>query len=168
MNKKKKIIILSVTTVLLATAISVFVFYNTRSQNKGPSLIVSDATVEIGGEVYVNVAINKNPGISGFVVDLEYDKQLLKPIEVVQGDLISQGLFNSNFEPQVNDGILKTTWFDVADIKSDGELFAVKFRVLSSEKTKTPISIKYQEGNIANQSLENVTLNLVDAKVIIK
>jgi hypothetical protein len=116
----------------------------------------------------VNVAINKNPGISGFVVDLEYDKQLLKPIEVVQGDLISQGLFNSNFEPQVNDGILKTTWFDVADIKSDGELFAVKFRVLSSEKTKTPISIKYQEGNIANQSLENVTLNLVDAKVIIK
>lgn len=170
MTKKKKIFIAAIGIITIITIIGIIFFLlKNRSKNEtGPILSISEESGTAGGEVSVTVSVKNNPGLAGFVLDLEYDSQKLKPVEVIQEDILSEGLFHSNLDAQTDKNIFKVTWFNVSDLSEDGSLYTVKFKILSKEKGTIPITLSYEEGNIANQKLETVDFKTKNAKVTVK
>lgn len=165
-NKKKAAI--AAVFIIAAIIFLLYKFYLNNDDSTSPTIIVSDESAKIGGEAYVTVSVKNNPGIAGFVLELEYDRDKLKPVEITKGDIISEGLFDSNLSMQESEGLLKATWFNVSDMTKDGELYTIKFKVISETKGKVPVTISYTEGNIANQALELVEFETKDANVTIK
>jgi hypothetical protein len=133
----------------------------------GPRIYASSAVATPGGEVFISVSLADGPRLAGLVLTLEYDADILSPLEVTQGGLTSEGLFAANIsEP----GAVRITWLDVDEIEGDGEMFVLRFRALPQARTGavSPITLSHGTGNVTNLSFEDVHLALVSSAVTIR
>ena len=166
MSKKKKKI-LTITSAIVTIGIAIFLLMNrTNLVDDGlPAIFVSETTASAGGEVSVNISVRNNPGLAGFILEVDYDEQMLTPIELVRGEVIQQGLFDSNLTAKERTDSIKVVWFDVSDIDEDGELYSIKFKVAGDGTGRTPITIASEGGNISNQELEFVDFKLIGTDI---
>lgn len=168
MAKKKRVKILIIPLVLIILLFLIF-FIGKKSVNEtDPIFYASGEKGKIGGEIEVEVYVKNNPGLAGFVLNMVYDKEKLRPLEIQQGDIVAEGLFQSNLNAQADESNLTVTWFNVSDMTEDGKLYTVRFKVLSQEKTRTPITIQYTDGNVANQRLEALEFKTKGTDITIK
>lgn len=92
---------------------------------------VAGGYAKAGETVTLPVTIEENPGMAGFLIKVNYDKNALTPTEITQGDLTESGTFSYNIEGDGEGGLYAAvTWFDANNIVSqNGTLFNLTFQV---------------------------------------
>ena len=123
-----------------------------------PTVSVSSATANPGDTFKLSVSLKNNPGINTFSFGIDYDETKLELIDVdINKNLGGQFAF-----------IEKAVWLNGEDIKTDGEVLTLEFRVLEkAEKGDTKVKVTYDEGDIANYAEEDVNFKVTSGNVVI-
>ena len=124
-----------------------------------PIISVGNVTASVGGTVTVPVRIENNTGINAFGFTLEYDNQVVTPIEVTTGNITDgKGSIQSNLQDTSIDWSqqheVTASWLSddlVNDISEDGVLFNVKFKIKDNVETGYyVVKLNYTDGDITN------------------
>ena len=124
------------------------------------------ATVpNIDGEFDVTVSISTisgNPGVSGFVIWLNFDKTVIEPLSISQGAIVSPefGIQSNLLEPGVDKSKLdavSAVWVNkggnIHDIAKDGKLFTVRFKTKPAVLYTTNIDIDAVKSEVSYRSV---------------
>lgn len=95
---------------------------------------------EPGDYVTVDVDLYKNPGLSGYVVTMEYDAESLELIDIVQKDALSGGKFNTNTSVE---GEATVMWSDSESRNDNGTIFSITFKLGNDVPEELPLIITY-------------------------
>ena len=128
-----------------------------------PRIIVSSAVGIAGNKIRVAVSLENNPGIISMALKIEYDKNVLKLIEVsdcgILGDEIHKPTLQS---PYYLNWVNDTT---TENYTVNGNIVILTFEVLENAPLgKTPITVSYDCDNyeVYNVSAENVVFSIVN------
>lgn len=124
-----------------------------------------------GESVTIPVTISENPGITGFELALEYDKNALIPTEINGGELLTSGLFMSTLDSGVSAEELETikaVWSNDTAITENGELFNITFEVKSDAKEGShSIGLNYEKGWITDENFYDVMPSVIDNSITV-
>lgn len=93
-----------------------------------------------GEYVTVDVDLSRNPGLSGYVVTMEYDTESLELIDIVQKDALSGGKFNTNTSVE---GEATVMWSDIETHSDNGTIFSVTFKLGNTVPEELPLILTY-------------------------
>lgn len=118
-----------------------------------------------GEEVSVPVTITNNPGLATFRFQVEYDANALTPVAVQRGPLLADGALYSNEEGN-DTGLLSFLWYHTQDVRGDGELAVIRFRVASTaDDANYPLKVHHSPEDISNAALETIPHTVQDGSV---
>ncbi len=108
----------------------------------GDAQIYSDEDIsgKFGETVTVPVCISSNPGIMSYKLIFQYDKSLLKPISVINANLLSGYIENSISD---NAGEFYIIWCGTSNQAKNGKIFDIEFEVLTKNKIETDINVSF-------------------------
>ncbi|MGM9637462.1 MAG: cohesin domain-containing protein [Eubacteriales bacterium] len=157
----KKIIPILLSCLLLLTGLPLTV----TGTETDPYFAVGSASGKAGDQVTVTVTIGNNPGIVGFLLEVDYDTDALELVSasegVFAGITFSQTLDTDPF------GILWCNSLD-ADSTANGTVATLTFRVKEFAPIgNTVISVSVDEENVFNSKLENVAFQTVSGSVTV-
>lgn len=136
------------------------------------TVTVGTAAGSAGDEVTVPVSISGNPGVSSFTFRLNFDKTKLTPVSVTKNSSLP-GSLTSNIQQSGIDknnlDYVTAMWANEANYSNNGTLFEVRFKIAESVSNgeDIPVSITYAKGNVVNQDLNDVDLNLINGSIAI-
>ncbi len=136
------------------------------TEQKSIAFEVENASA-IGEYVDVPVKITNNGGVAGFKIKVNYDKTRLTPVSVTKGNALTSGTMTTNVDQGGNLENLKAVsvfWSNPSDVKTTGVAFVVRFKVLDKEND-IPINLEYEEGDICDQSYNDLAVTIVNGKV---
>jgi hypothetical protein len=135
-------------------------------------LTVGSVTGKVGSEVDIPVTIANNPGIAGLNVRLRFDNTKLEPVSIAQGAVLHVGSITSNLQ---SGGDLSTFtfvsafWANAGNISGNGILFTVRFKIKDgAQGGQTPLTLTYNPGDITNQLLEDVDVQIANGQITIQ
>jgi len=135
-----------------------------------PSFVVGSVTVKAGQRlVEVPVEVVNNPGILGMTLKIEYDDKVLTLVGADIGDALD--MLTSQAPKKYKNGC-NFVWYGEAiqerDIK-DGDILILEFEVASDAKNgEYPVTVTYSDGDIINNDLESLTLDIIAGKVTVE
>ena len=134
---------------------------------KTARITTENAEAERGAEVIIPVSILENPGIMGFVINIEYDPKCLEPVRVEKGALL-EGKFDHNLEYDT-DGFFEVLWSGTSEMGLDGRLFDICFRVKErAANGNTTVKISYNPEDTFDEEYHDVELVCEDASIFIQ
>ncbi|MBE6704248.1 MAG: hypothetical protein E7583_03205, partial [Ruminococcaceae bacterium] len=134
------------------------------------SFVVGSVTVKAGQRlVEVPVEVVNNPGILGMTLKIEYDDKVLTLVGADIGDALD--MLTSQAPKKYKNGC-NFVWYGEAiqerDIK-DGDILILEFEVASDAKNgEYPVTVTYSDGDIINNDLESLTLDIIAGKVTVE
>lgn len=132
-------------------------------------LTVSSPTGKIGDVVSVDVTVQGNPGISAFILNVNFDKTKIKPLSITKGDILINGTFSSNIDAGNLDQMDSVTavWAGTTDVTADsGTVFTIQFEVKQLlDNAQTPVTLSYNSADLLNASFDNVGFNVTDGSI---
>ena len=135
------------------------------------NITVSEVTGSACATIDVPVSISENPGIAGFSFNMKYDKSVLTPVSISKGSALTDGTLNSNINQGGDLSKLENVtvyWSNPSNITNNGDIFIVRFKVNDDAESGTyPITVSYQEGDITNQTFDNVNPRIIYGSVTI-
>lgn len=127
-----------------------------------------------GAEFAYQVSISDNPGLSSYMIVLQYDEDVLSPIflenaeegvKCERGSVCQSGTLTGNARM----GEIWLLWFDTREAASDGVLFTVWFRVNEGAMPgDCPIRLAYRPGNTTALDGSLVPLRCKNGNVTIR
>lgn len=123
--------------------------------------IYPEAAISDGNCIKIPVAIKNNPGLMGYVVNLEFDKDYIMIESIEAGNISDSGLLDNNIGVK-DDGVVSILWSNTAEIKQDGVLFYINVSVLDEINEQTHIVITYSPNDTFNEKYEEVKLECKD------
>lgn len=134
------------------------------------TLSVSSASGNPGDIIDIAVNIENNPGISAFTLKLDFDKARLTPVSVTRGDVVASGDVTSNMD-NTSDyeslNFISVLWVNTADVKTDGVLFSVKFKIKDNAYGQAALTLPYEIGDTTNQNFDDIPFDIVNGTVSI-
>ena len=124
----------------------------------GPLISVESVSGDVGETIEVPVSISQNPGVSGFVLWLEFDPSYLEPVEVTRSEQLASGLFMDNLSDQRQPlSSVNVTWADTGNFTGDGLLYTIQFLVTGNlPGGGVDLDWNRQRSNLSNENLELV------------
>ncbi len=169
MNKKTIIIIVSciLAVAVLAGGIFCLVKFVFKDGEKAKTydtttIAIEDASGKVGNTIKVPVKMYKNPGIMAYMLNFEYDDTVLEYKGYKKGDFLTDYSFNAA------NGILSFVNVEDEDVKQDGTMFYLEFKILDTKETKTEIKLNLTGEDAANINEQFVTLAADNGTVTIK
>ena len=163
--RKIKNVIISILLVLLLTNI-VSSEAILASDDTTPAIFVESQTGKAGEEIIVNISIKNNPGIAGATLQVEYDSKLTLQ-QANNGDALSMLTFT---KAETFSSPAKFLWDSERGMsQQDGTLLSLTFLTSTEAASgeKLPIHISYATGDIFNENLEDINLQLIDGSITI-
>ena len=131
------------------------------------AIYVQNQSVKAGSQVNVEIVLQNNPGIAGAILQVEYDTKLTLQ-NVINGDALggltftkpaefgspSRFLWDSESGMSQKNGVLLTLQFVISAQAISGE--------------KLPIHISYTDGDIFNEQLQDVNLQISDGTITVE
>ncbi|MBR5202460.1 MAG: hypothetical protein IKW45_04280 [Clostridia bacterium] len=158
---KKMIAILLSTFIILSSLLSITVFAKDNVQLK-----LTDATVYAGDEFTLKLFISDNSELSGAVVDLSYDSNLLEFLSADVGTILDQNasINIKNFE---NGSFVRFTYMSPSNsVTSAGILLNLKFKALEAAEGRTSVKISIpNSGDFVNSKLEEIPFEVVNSNI---
>lgn len=154
---KKKILCLALGFLLVFG----FIFVGCKGEDN-VTISVGSATAKVGDTVKLPVTIKGNPGIMGLIIDFKFDSAQLKFIGFEKGKIFS------DYETSDVDGTVRLTCLEDEDVKGDGELITLEFKVIGKEATTTEVDVALEENSICNYNEELIRANGESGTVKIK
>lgn len=109
-------------------------------------------------EVTVPIKIKNNTGISGFEILFKYDESILAPTSAAPTAALSGGTFNDSIAT-AQDNSFSVIWAGSDNVTADGQIFLIKFQILSESATQTPLQVSFIQENTINEDIEEVALS---------
>lgn len=135
-----------------------------------PTFIVSKIDAAPGdASVEVSVSVKNNPGILGMTLSVGYDDSAMTLVGASNGEALSK--LNMSKPKRFKNGC-NFVWYGEAiqerDIK-DGDILILEFEVASDAKNgEYPVTVTYSDGDIINNDLESLTLDIIAGKVTVE
>ena len=150
MTKKLRILI-----IILALLLAVSAFEITAIADSGDgSITVSTTDINTTtGMFTATVSISGNPGVSGMSLRLSFDTSKLTPVSFdASSGIYPQAYSNMTADSADPAALDEITYFFAAseDIKANGELFRVSFKVADGAVGTTDLSISYAAGGVVD------------------
>ena len=130
-------------------------------------LTIGTVAATPGSTVSIPFTISNNPGIAGFNLVINYNKDVLIPKSIVRGSVLTNGSFYSNLQQGVDgdknqyDHVTALWANPTADMTGNGDLFTVTFTVADDAPSGlTPVTATYSSGDITNSAEEIVGFNI--------
>mgnify|MGYP002510615359 CR=1 FL=1 len=117
---------------------------------------VSSATA--GSTIRVPVSIKNNTGILGWKLTFDYDTDVLTPISVDYGEVISGGI-QDNIEGDMVPGSINVYWAGSDNEDYNGVMFYINFEVNPSAVGNTKIDITYSPEDTFDTDFNDVYLD---------
>lgn len=121
--------------------------------------VFSDITsATAGSTIKVPVSIKNNTGILGWKLTFDYDTDVLTPISVDYGDVISGGI-QDNIEGDMAPGSINVYWAGSDNEDYNGVMFYINFEVNPSAVGNTKIDITYSPEDTFDTDFNDVYLD---------
>jgi hypothetical protein len=134
-----------------------------KKDKSGDTVIsVSSVTASKGDTVKVPVKISGNPGIMALLIDFEYDATVLEYKGFEKGKIFS------DYEISDNDGKLRLIVIENEDVKGNGRLIDLQFKVIGKDAKKTDVKVIIEENSICNYNEELIPAKGENGTVKIK
>ena len=126
-----------------------------------------DIYAKQGETVTVPLKLSGNKGLMGFKISIRYPDNQLVLADVSSGSLTADGLFNTTITDYYSvKGKFDVVWSDNAEVKDDGTLFIMTYKVKgSSDNGGYNISVTFSQEDTFNEKFEDVKLNCNPIKV---
>ena len=150
----KKIIAFLSLLIILCSSLTVFASGNT-------TININTAKIENATEsAFVDINISGNSGISAMTISITYDAAL-------QYIGFKEGIFSDYSVKDYKDKkYIRLVVLENEDIKEDGLLISLEFRLNNAEKGKLyPVSIEYSEGDFCNALGEAISPKIISGGV---
>lgn len=166
MNNRLVRSVVSVILVIMFCLINVVNMGAVSKDNDIPMFIVTSNEVLIGNTFSVEVRIENNPGITALQLNVDYNKDYIKLIDVEHCSLFSNVSTCSNEYSSP----FKISWFSQCsqDEHNNGTLVILTFSV--SDKASigdTQISLSYDVDNVFNSDFVNKKFDVIDGVISI-
>lgn len=126
------------------------------------SVSSDNVTTYAGGSVSIPVKINDNSGIMGFKISIDYPNDVLTSPTVTRGAVTTDGMFDNNISEDTN-GKFDVIWNHITDVKENGVIFVLQFKVLPEAKNGThAIKLTYSQPDTFNEAWEDIALSMTD------
>lgn len=121
--------------------------------------IYSDlSSAAAGSTIRVPVSIKNNTGILGWKLTFDYDTDVLTPISVDYGDVISGGI-QDNIEGDMVPGSINVYWAGSDNEDYNGVMFYINFEVNPSAVGNTKIDVSYSPEDTFDTDFNDVYLD---------
>lgn len=155
MNFKKLVSVV----VCLAVFISSVIVSNLFVYAENSATVYSeDITATADRTVKVPVMIKDNAGIMGWKLTFDYDTDVLTPLSVEYGEVISGGL-QDNIEGDMVSGSINVYWAGSDNEYYNGIMFYINFVVNESAVGNTQINISFSQADTFDTDFNDVYLN---------
>ena len=147
--------LLSVVLAIILIVSNTFIL--SSALNEQDNLIYFDENISASvGEIKkIPIYILNNSGVMGFKLIFRYNAEILKPISVERGDVISSGMFNDNIDVDSGNEFY-VIWSDNNNCSKDGVLFYVNFMVLQTNENETSVELSFSQDDTFNENWEDV------------
>lgn len=161
------IIMKKVISLILALFILVSVFSITVFAEATAKLSLTSETVYAGEEFTLNLFISDNSKMSGAVIDVNYDKNMLEFISAEQGAILDK---NANISIKNIDGENAKVRFTYlapnSSVTAEGVIVSITFRALSNATGNTDLTITIPNaGDFVTQDLERISYQVSNSVV---
>lgn len=140
--------------------------------------VFADSNAVVGSEVIVTkqgesiivpVTITDNSGLMGFRITVKYPDNQLNLTDITSGAVTKDGLFNTSISDFNSvKGNFDVLWSHSEEIKSDGTLFVLKFKVLDTASDgEYNISLSYSQEDTFDEKFNDVKLNCSPVKIYV-
>lgn len=155
LNFKKLIAIVVCLAILLSSVIVTNIFVYAENS---ATVYSEDITATAGQTVKVPVMIKDNVGIMGWKLTFDYDTDVLTPLSVEYGEVISGGL-QDNIEGDMVPGSINVYWAGSDNEYYNGIMFYINFAVNESAVGNTKIDISFSQADTFDTDFNDVYLN---------
>lgn len=138
----------------------------TASAGDNPSVYISTSRITPGETVKMPVVINGVANLLGFKLTFGYDKEVLTPLSVDYGDILSSGL-QDNLDGDAAPGSFNVYWAGSEPLTKTGTLFYITFKVTDEMFASTKIKMSYSQADTFDDDLNDVLLNVSDCNILV-
>lgn len=131
------------------------------SKGQTTTISVDNISTKKGKKISVPVKVSSNQGFMSGIFEFDYDATALEYTGYKPGKLFSDFMFNNQ------EGKVKFITLADNDVKKDGVLVYLEFKVIDKNKT-VPIKVTVNSDSIANRNEEYVPVKTKDGSVKIK
>lgn len=172
MSKKNLIIIISSVAagLVLLGALGVWLVHTFKSGNGSaagnggtPIISVGSVSAETGKNIKVPVSFKGNPGAMGFFIEFEYNADALEYLSFEKGELLTDCEV-----AKAEDGKLKLVSVEDGDIKKDGNLAYLSFKVKDGASGSSEIKAICGENSVCNYDEKAISVKTENGTVTVK
>lgn len=171
MSKKNLIIIISSVAagLILLGALGIWLVHIFKSGNgsagKGgtPVISVGSVTASPGKTVKIPVNFKNNPGAMGFFIEFEYDANVLEYLSTDKGELLTDCT-----AAEAGSGKLKLVSVEDGDVKKDGTLAYLNFKIKDGASGKAEIKAICGENSVCNYDEKAISVKTENGTVTVK
>lgn len=135
------------------------------------ALTVGTVSGRAGEKVTVPITISENPGIAGFNLVINYDKNLLTPVSIEKGSALTAGTLTSNIQQggdMASYDAVTAYWVNPENVTADGEILKVTFEIAeNAEEGEIPVTVTYEDGDVTNRDYDDIALDITDGYVTV-
>lgn len=158
----KKAISLIFTFLILVSAFSISAFAESKT-----TLSLTSETVYAGEEFTLNLFISDNSKMSGAVIDINYDKNMLEYVSAEQGGILDE---SANISIKNIDGETAKVRFTylapASSVTSEGVIMSITFKALSNATGNADLTITIPNaGDFVTQDLERISYEVSNSVV---
>lgn len=158
----KKILSLVLTVLILISAFSMSAFAESSAR-----LSLTSETVYAGEEFRLNLFISDNSKMSGAVIDINYDKNMLEFVSAEQGAILDK---TANVSIKNIDGDKSKVRFTYlapnSSVTSEGVIMSVTFKALANATGNTDLTISIPNAaDFVTQDLERISYEVSNSVV---
>ena len=171
MSKKNLIIIISSVAagLILLGALGIWLAHIFKSGNgsagKGdtPVISVGSVTASPGKTVKIPVNFKNNPGAMGFFIEFEYDANVLEYLSTDKGELLTDCT-----AAEAGSGKLKLVSVEDGDVKKDGTLAYLNFKIKDGASGSSEIKAICGENSVCNYDEKAISVKTENGTVTVK
>lgn len=126
------------------------------------TIAIEDVSGKVGDTIKVPVKMYKNPGVMAYMLNFEYDPAVLEYKGYKEGDFLTDYSFNDA------NGKLSFVNVEDNDVKENGTMFFLEFKILDSKSATTDIKLNLTGEDAANYNEQFVELSADNGTVTIK
>ena len=128
-----------------------------------PIVTVESVTGRAGEEVDVNISIDNNKGIAGFVLGTSFDNTKLTPVSVTKGETLPGSVLSNIDQGGDLTGLSEVyvQWANPSNTTITGTLYKIKFKINEGlEDGIIPLKLFYEFGDVSNQTYDTIYLRI--------
>ena len=145
---KKKILCLALSVLLIFGLTLVGCRKQEESKKADVTVSVGSAEAKVGDTVKLPVTIKGNPGIMALLIDFKFDSESLQFVGFEKGKIFS------DYETSDAKGVVRLMCVENEDVKGDGELVTLEFKVIGDKSAKTEVSVALEDNSLCNYDEE--------------